>query len=162
VSNRKDVANGTPGVAADMKRKWFMDHLPEGASENHLRLVFTVAGFTRKAVEIINEHNTCHSQSAIVLCQASEKAFGPCHKPLQDMCGTKAVTTSGKAQAALFLSQTLQAGGKFHGLNTQWKKWFSTQLSEKSPKKAEREHDETAADPGSISPSAATGGGGKE
>jgi len=80
-------------------------------------------------------------------------------------CGTAAVSTSGKARAALFLRQPVKEAGKYHGprhIKKGWEEWHDTQLSKKSMKEEGMSQVEERDTAGGDSPSAATGGGGKQ
>jgi len=120
MQGRNDVAKGTPPTSSN-KQKWFRDHLPEGARENHVRLVFSVSGFTETAVKIINEHNERFPESSIILCQSSKAMFGPCHDKLKEVCGeVGAVSTSGKAPAAMLLCQPIEDGKPLNNIKEPW------------------------------------------
>jgi len=71
---RTPVNEGLPPTS---KQHWFKDHLPHGAANPHLRLVFSISGFSKELVDEVNDHNSRNPDWAIILCELSPSLFGP-------------------------------------------------------------------------------------
>ena len=107
-------------------RRWFLQHAPIAAGEEHLRLVFSVRGFSQSAVNAANAYNELRPQSAILLCQSTADALGPLHGALADLTDDTTIgLEDGKAAAALMVHQDVGGEGGLRGGGQSFGEWLA-------------------------------------
>ena len=107
-------------------RRWFLDHAPIAAGGEHLRLVFSVKGFSPSAVDAANAYNELYPQSAILLCQSSDAVLGPLHGALAGLTDVTTVDFDpSSAAAALMVHQDVGGKNGLQGAGQSFSEWLA-------------------------------------